>query len=146
MKQRCYNINNPKYYLYGGKNITICDEWLNDYNTFKKWALENGYKPNSKLSIDRIDSSKDYCPENCRWISISENSARANIGRHKYKSKKGSMYAVTPEGKQMLITNVTNFCKQYNFNRCLVSHRLNNIIKNPYLNGWKFFRIQQQKV
>lgn len=146
MRERCYNKNNNKYYLYGGKNITICDEWLNDYDKFKQWSIEHGYKPNSHLSIDRIDSNKNYCPENCQWITVSENSAKANIGRHKNKSKKGTMYAISPDNEIIIITNVTQFCKKYNLNRCLVSHRLNNIIQNPYLNGWKFFREQQQKV
>ena len=60
IKQRCYNPKDKKYPLYGGKGIKMCDEWLNDYELFRIWALENGY--NDSLTIDRIDSSKDYCP------------------------------------------------------------------------------------
>jgi hypothetical protein len=70
MKNRCYNPSSNRYYRYGGRGIKICDEWLSDINTFRKWAIENGY--NDSLTIDRIDVDGDYCPENCRWVSASE--------------------------------------------------------------------------
>ncbi len=70
MKDRCYNSNNFSYYKYGAKGITICDEWLNDRTTFFNWALENGYKDN--LSIDRIDGTKGYYPQNCRWATAKQ--------------------------------------------------------------------------
>ena len=75
MRQRCNNPNRTAYNLYGGKGVKVCDEW-NDYLKFKEWATTHGYADN--LSIDRIDSSKGYYPENCRWITPSENTARAN--------------------------------------------------------------------
>jgi hypothetical protein len=73
MKQRCLNKNNPKYPRYGGRGITVCDEWL-DIIGFQRWAIKNGWKEG--LSIDRIDNNKGYNPENCRWISVSENSRK----------------------------------------------------------------------
>ena len=85
IKQRCYNKNNPKYDLYGGKGVKMCNEWYDDYLVFKQWSLENGYEPNQNLSIDRIDSNGDYNPQNCQWISIGENSAKANYGCKKFK-------------------------------------------------------------
>lgn len=140
MKQRCYNPQNPKYDIYGGRGISVCEEWLEDYDIFKAWSLQNGYVEGQGLSIDRIDSDKGYCPENCQWISLSSNSAKANLGKQKNKSKGGKMYGVSPEGEVMLITNVSKFCRENDLDRCLVSHRLNGIIRDPYLCGWKIFR------
>lgn len=70
MKNRCYN---PHYYLfknYGGKGISVCDEWLGEhgFESFAKWAFENGYK--KELSIDRIDNALGYSPQNCRWVDM----------------------------------------------------------------------------
>lgn len=70
MKDRCYNKNNKDYARYGGRGIKICTEWLNDYVSFKKWAINNGYQEN--LTIERKDFDEDYCPENCEWISMSQ--------------------------------------------------------------------------
>lgn len=73
MKKRCLNPNNPKYKRYGGRGINVCEEWLS-FKPFLEWALSHGFKEG--YSIDRINNDGDYCPENCRWISVSENSRR----------------------------------------------------------------------
>lgn len=79
IKTRCNNPNAPNYKFYGGKGIAICDEWGGDFQTFYEWAMDNGYKDD--LTIDRINSDLDYSPENCRWITQSENATRANMKR-----------------------------------------------------------------
>lgn len=71
MKTRCYKEYDRKYKFYGGKGIKVCDEWLTNFKSFYEWAMQNGYT--DEMTIDRIDSKKDYCPENCRWVSMIEN-------------------------------------------------------------------------
>ena len=74
MKARCNNPKNKDYRWYGEKGIKVCQEWVEDPSSFETWALQNGYKEN--LTIDRKDENKDYCPENCTWIPLKENSAK----------------------------------------------------------------------
>lgn len=73
MKSRCTNPNAPNYYLYGGRGITICDEWSDSYLNFKEWALSHGYDENAKYgecTLDRVDVNKGYSPDNCRFVSL----------------------------------------------------------------------------
>lgn len=78
MYHRCYNKIDESYINYGGRGINICDEWLNDYFSFRNWAINNGYS--DELSIDRIDVNGNYEPNNCRWATDKEqgNNKRTN--------------------------------------------------------------------
>ena len=79
MKSRCYNENNHAYKNYGKRGITICDAWLNDFDVFYNWAINNGYEEG--LTIDRINVNGNYEPNNCRWVDYKtqNNNRRDNV-------------------------------------------------------------------
>lgn len=75
MKQRCYNSNHPRYKIYGGLGVSICDNWLlpkrQGFFNFYNWAMSNGYK--NHLTIDRYPHTDgNYEPGNCRWATWDE--------------------------------------------------------------------------
>ncbi len=80
MKDRCNNPNNKSYSYYGSKGVKVCDEWLDNekgFINFSYWAKENGYADN--LTIDRINTSGNYEPANCRWATRKEQTRNRNI-------------------------------------------------------------------
>ena len=79
MKQRVLNIKNKSYKDYGGRGITICPEWVNDYAKFRDWALNNGYIEG--LQINRINNNGNYEPSNCNFVTVEENlrNTRRNV-------------------------------------------------------------------
>lgn len=70
MIERCYNIKHKKYKNYGGRGIKVCDEWRNSFESFYKWAINNGYMEG--LTIERIDVNGNYEPSNCTYITNRE--------------------------------------------------------------------------
>lgn len=112
MKQRCYNYNCEDYYLYGGKGIIICDEWLgiNGVVNFYNWAMNNGYEQG--LEIDRIDSDDNYEPDNCRWVNDIEqaNNTSRNIS-----------FTIDNETRTFM-----DWCRLYDKNHDVVYGRINN--------------------
>ena len=82
MKGRCLNKNHRWYDHYGGRGITVCQEWM-EFEPFAEWSFSHGYAED--LTIDRIDNDKGYCPENCKWSTQHEQS----LNKRHLKSRTG---------------------------------------------------------
>lgn len=94
MKKRCYNENSRAFKWYGAKGIVVFENWKISFLNFRKWSLENGYSDN--LTIDRLDSDKNYEPSNCRWIPLEDQN------RNKKNNRK-----VIFEGKEICVSEVS---------------------------------------
>lgn len=80
MKERCNNKNAENYKYYGEKGVKLCGEWNKNYESFRDWAIENGYAEG--LTIDRINPEDGYTPENCRWATIEEQANNKTTNRY----------------------------------------------------------------
>lgn len=108
MKARCYNTKSSSYKRYGGRGISVCEEWSKSFETFYAWSMQNGY--NENLTIERIDNNGNYCPENCKWISKKEQcrNRRTNIS-FEYNGEKHIL---------------TEWCEIFNLDYKLVHNRI----------------------
>ena len=108
MKRRCYTLEDPAYSYYGGRGISVCEEWRNKPTSFFNWALQNGY--NNDLTIDRIDVNGNYEPKNCRWATKAEQALnKRNNFILEYKGVKKPL---------------SEWVKEYQFNRTTLLNRL----------------------
>jgi hypothetical protein len=89
IKNRTLKPKHKDYNSYGGRGITICDEWKNDLIAFYNWAMSNGYEENKGLSIDRINNDGGYSPENCRWTTSTIQNRNQRIRKNNTSGFKG---------------------------------------------------------
>jgi hypothetical protein len=105
MKKRCHDEKSKDYVNYGDRGISVCAEWVNDFDAFRDWSMSNGYKEN--LSIDRINNNGNYEPSNCRWATIKEQALN--------KRTSITIEAYSPEGKVFKeIRDIKDFCQKHN--------------------------------
>jgi len=123
MKTRCYNPNFVRFKDYGGRGITICNEWLNDFQAFYDWSIKHGYQEH--LTIDRINNNGDYEPSNCRWVT---NTIQVN------NSRQCNLIEFNGE-----IHNLTEWSKILGIPRYVLSNRINSY-------GWDIERAFTTKV
>ena len=74
MNGRCRDKGHTKHKFYGGRGVTVCQEWRESFDAFRTWAINNGFKKD--LSLDRVDADTGYGPDNCQWITLAENRAK----------------------------------------------------------------------
>lgn len=103
MKDRCRYKTNDNYERYGGRGIRVCEEWLADYMNFYNWAINNGYKEG--LTLDRIDSNKNYEPDNCRWATYKEQAN--NTRRNNFITYNGETHTLTEWAEKLGIKRST---------------------------------------
>lgn len=119
MKDRCYNTNNKEYKNYGGRGITICNEWKENFESFYEWSMKNGYKEEKSksgrniLTIDRINNDGNYCPENCRWIKQKEQ--MKNTSKNNYIEYNGER------------KTLTDWAREYGIHRRTLSSRITTL-------------------
>lgn len=122
MNSRCYNPKDTNYPNYGGRGITVCEEWrkgsrLRSLN-FMNWAMSNGYEEH--LTLDRINVNGNYCPENCRWVTqkVQQNNRR------------DTRLITFPDGKTIPFTQA---CEEFGISCSTATTRINRGNWDPYL-------------
>lgn len=70
MRLRCLTKGYRDYKYYGGRGVTVCDEWKDSYDAFRAWAISSGFRKG--VTIDRIDNDRGYSPDNCKWSTMAE--------------------------------------------------------------------------
>lgn len=122
MLTRCYNKNSKHYNIYGGRGIKVCDRWLPENLGFEHFVSDMGERPSNMHTLDRINNDGDYCPENCRWATITQQS-----------NNKRKSIIVYYFGKRIYLKEL---CKIIGLNYSRVAHQIqkgfdiNSIISN----------------
>ena len=130
MKSRCIWKDHPQFKYYGQRGITVCDEWKNDFKNFIKWGIENGYRKG--LDIDRINNNllvNSYSPNNCRFVTRSENCSNTRVHKNNKSGYAGIYYSKLCKKWRPFI------CAKRN-NRALGSYntkRMAVIVRNLYI-------------
>lgn len=133
MKRRCYNPTTDGYKDYGGRGITVCDDWINDFDNFFQWSMKNGYKKG--LTIDRIDVNGNYCPKNCRFVTQKQQANNKTNNRY-----------ITCDNKTLTLSQWANILK---VDSCYIRYRLNkgipfdilkeSLLKNKSINEEEYY-------
>lgn len=126
MLDRCYNSKIKNYKDYGGRGIKVCDEWVQSFENFQKWAMNNGYsesKDRLSQSLDRIDVNGDYEPSNCRWANPKTQTMN-----------KRNTYKAYYNGEEWTLSTICEMCgitdKSFAYRRFKKGQSIEGIIKD----------------
>jgi hypothetical protein len=122
MINRCYNPKSHKYYRYGKRGISVCKDWLNNYDNFYIWCINNGYKEG--LSLDRINNDGNYEPSNCRWTTRKQQ--QRNMCRNRIITYKNQTHCLA------------EWCERLNLKYETIKSRLNK--------GWSIERAFEEPI
>ena len=111
MKKRCNYPNASEYENYGGRGISVCEEWSISFQNFYDWAINNGWS--RELTIDRIDTDGNYCPENCRWANVE--TQMNNTTKNHYIEYNGNTYTLSTLSKHL---NIPYNIVRHRLSRC----------------------------
>ena len=143
MKARCLNKNSKCYKDYGGRGITVCEEWL-DFNNFKDDMYESYLKHveefgEKQTTLDRIDNNRNYCKENCKWSTCKEQIAN----RRTYITQKW-FKAISPTGEEFVSNNQRKFARENDLN---VGH-VGSCLKGncTHHKQWKFKYLTDEQI
>ena len=131
MRDRCNNPSDRDYRYYGGRGIQVDPAW-ETYESFREWALSNGWS--SGLTIDRIDNDGNYEPSNCRWITANENMRKMAVEKHS--REKGRYYAISPAGDRYEFDNAAQFAREHDLNTSCISAVITG--KHHHHKQWTF--------
>ena len=123
MKRRCYTKSIKAYKNYGERGIEVCEAWKDSFEAFCEWALANGYSDD--LTIERIDTNGNYCPENCTWIPLNQQ-----------QRNRRTSYFIEYNGQ---IKNLTDWCKYFGLDYGVMHNRIHKL-------GWSFERAISEPV
>lgn len=127
MKSRCNHKQHPEYHHYGGREITVCETWV---ESFENFFADMGEKPTPEHSLDRIDNNGNYQPDNCRWATNKEQ--QNNKRNNKW------FYAISPIGRWFKARSQSLFAEKYGFYTS--THICNCLSKRrKTYKGWKFY-------
>ena len=135
LKQRCLNPKCKKFHLYGGRGISVSEEWKsyqNFYNDmWEDYLLHVEEFGERQTTIDRVDENMGYCVQNCSWATYTE--------QNSHTSKNTYFKAISPDGSEYISRDKTNFGKKYGLRRQAILKCLNGEYKQHH--GWIFERI-----